>query len=83
MKKQSLSKCTQNKQKSNSKKLFEHHTVEGTPFVILEQDRNFKILIGQQLASNTIFDSKEKAEEYINEKPWELLLTVMVCVKQN
>lgn len=53
--------------------------VEETPFALVTKDGETKIIMGNYLMSNKVFESEEKAIEYINEKPWELM-TPMVGI---
>lgn len=52
------------------------------PFrTVMRADGTVVIMLGNGLASKKEFDSHEKAQVYINEKPWELLVVLMCAVK--
>lgn len=73
-KQQGLSVSTENKQQSNGK-LIDYHEVENTPFtVVKKEDGKCIIVLGSQQVSSRVFDSKDQAIIYIEQKPWELIL---------
>lgn len=45
-------------------------------FTIAEKDGKFHILVQNYIVSEKTFDKLEKAEKYINSKPWELIINV-------
>ena len=47
--------------------------VEGTPFRIVRNEKEVSIIMGDQVLKRGFYKIEE-AEEYINEKPWELIL---------
>lgn len=60
-----------------------YEIIENTPFATVKQEGIWKIVIGNMIASPYEFVSKEAAEDYVKEKPWELLWTVTVWVVNN
>lgn len=48
-----------------------------------EEQTEFVIMIGDRLASKELFKSKAYAAKYINEKPWELIATLICSVAEN
>lgn len=60
-----------------------YEIIENTPFAAVKQEETWKIVIGNMIATPYEFESKEAAEDYIKEKPWELLWTMTVWVVNN
>ena len=60
-----------------------YEIIENTPFATVKQEETWKIVIGNMIATPHEFISKEAAEDYIKEKPWELLWTMTVWVVNN
>lgn len=60
---------------SSSSEYIEHyHTVEGTPFTIILYGEEYHICLAQNIVANKPFKTIEEAENYIAEKPWQLML---------
>lgn len=57
--------------------------IENTPFAAVKQEETWRIVIGNMIATPHEFASKEAAEDYVKEKPWELLWTMTVWVVNN
>lgn len=60
-----------------------YEIIENTPFAAVKQEETWKIVIGNMIATPYEFASKEAAEDYVKEKPWELLWTMTVWVTNN
>ena len=60
-----------------------YEIIENTPFAIVKQEEAWKIVIGNMIATPYEFVSKEAAEDYINEKPWELIWTMAAWIVNN
>lgn len=60
-----------------------YEIIENTPFAIVKQGEAWKIVIGNMIATPYEFVSKEAAEDYINEKPWELIWTMAAWIVNN
>ena len=60
-----------------------YEIIENTPFAAVKQEKTWKIVIGNMIATPYEFESKEAAEDYVKEKPWELLWTMTVWVVNN
>lgn len=60
-----------------------YEIIDKTPFVAVKQEDAWRIVIGNMVASPYKFESKEAVEDYIKEKPWELLWTVAIWVTNN
>lgn len=63
-----------------------HHDIENTPFIVTEnENKEFQIIMGNQIASDKKFKTLQTAKEYIRNKPWELLITAtcVICQKIN
>ena len=61
----------------------QYEGIEYTPFAAVKQKDGWRIVIGNMIASPLVFVSKEEAEEYVNEKHWELLWTMTVWIINN
>lgn len=60
-----------------------YEIIENTPFAIVKQEEEWRIVIGNMIATLYGFVSKEAAEDYVKEKPWELIWTMTVWVVNN
>ena len=48
---------------------------EDTPFqALLEEGKDWQIILGDQIVSQTKFKTQEKVKKYIDTKPWELII---------
>lgn len=56
------------------------HDVPNTPFTIVEQNFECKIVIGNDLASVKKFKNTKDAKRYIYSKPWELIGVLAVKI---
>lgn len=55
-----------------------------TPFAIIETEENdFRIVIGDQLATRKCFKSKEDAETFLKETDWDIILTLIGIMTEN
>lgn len=57
--------------------------IENTPFAAVKQGETWKIVIGNMIASPYEFVSEEAAEDYVKERPWELIWTMTAWVVNN
>lgn len=55
-------------------------SVDYTPFAIIKRKEKFVIILAADIISTREFDTFEEAEEYIKEKPWELLWATTMWV---
>lgn len=60
-----------------------YEIIGNTPFAAVKPEKTWKIILGNMIATPHEFESKEAAEEYVKEKPWELLWTMAVWVVNN
>lgn len=60
-----------------------YEIIENTPFAAVKQEETWKIVIGNMIATPYEFVSKEAAEDYVKEKPWELIWTMTAWVVNN
>lgn len=60
-----------------------YEIIEYTPFAAVKQENTWRIVIGNMIAAPHEFASKEIAEEYVEEKPWELLWTMAIWIVNN
>lgn len=56
-----------------------HQTEEGI-FTVLERDGIFKIAVGNKIIVKNEFKSCEEAYDYIEAKPWELIINTVCLV---
>ncbi|QCS36847.1 hypothetical protein [Tortoise microvirus 14] len=56
--------------------------IEGTPFHVVEREEgdDYRIVMGNYLASQESFQTVKEAEDYIKEKPWELYFSMVMIV---
>lgn len=60
-----------------------YEIIENTPFAAVKQGEIWRIVIGNMIASPIEFVSEEAAEDYIKERPWELIWTMTAWVVNN
>lgn len=60
-----------------------YEIIENTPFALVVQENMWRIVLGNMIATPYEFVSKKAAEEYVKEKPWELLWTMAIWVVNN
>lgn len=51
-------------------------------FTLVTVKKQTRIAIGQSFVSKKVFESIKKAKEYIDKKPWELLINVICLVEE-
>lgn len=61
----------------------QYSIIDNTPFAIIKQENVWKIIIGNMIASPYDFASEEDAENYVKEKPWELIWTMSIWLINN
>ena len=47
-------------------------------FNIVLYEESYRITIGKQIVTSRAFNTKKEAEEYINAKPWELIINTQL-----
>lgn len=64
---------------------YSRHDVDNTPFSIIQEDTTMKckIAIGMQFVTDEEFENLKEAENYINAKPWELILNTIIILHKN
>lgn len=65
--------CSEEKNQDN-KPYFERENVEETMFSLVTDENGTKITIGNDIVSEKVFENKNEAIEYIDSKPWELIV---------
>lgn len=60
-----------------------YEIIENTPFAAVKQEETWRVVIGNMIATPYEFESKEAAENYVKEKPWELIWTTTIWVVNN
>lgn len=80
-----MSKTTEKKEYSNTPKVTEivtNQVEQEEMFLIINRDGKYMIALTNQIVSKKQFETLEEAREYINSKPWELILnTAAVMAK--
>ena len=61
----------------------QYEIIDNTPFAAVKQGGIWRIAIGNMIASPYEFVSKEAAEDYTKERPWELIWTMTIWVVNN
>ena len=51
--------------------------VKETPFVIINTNKGYCIVVGREMATSKVFKTKEEAIGYIWRKPWDLIFAAM------
>lgn len=66
-------------------KVYERHDLEGTPFAIIKNITTGKCFpaIGNNRMCEKNFKTMQAVENYINEKPWDLMLNTMALMCEN
>lgn len=72
---QSSSNCSEDGQ--------QYEIIEDTPFAAVKQEREWRIVIGNMIASPYKFTTKEAAKDFVEKKPWELMWTMAVWLINN
>ena len=76
----------ENEKTSNSNSIFNRIECKNTPFSVFEskgEERTFCVIaLGNSRVSENIFDNVEEALQYIETKPWELILNTMVVLME-
>ena len=50
--------------------------MEQIPFRIVLSDECYKIVLGNQIMTSRTFETTKDAEDYLNTKPWEIIMTM-------
>lgn len=59
--------------------------VENTPFSLFieeGEEKNVRIVSGKYACSTRIFQNEDEAIDYIMNKPWELIMSMMIILKK-
>lgn len=51
--------------------------VRGTPFVVVNTNEGYYIVVGREMATSKVFKTKEEAISYVRKKPWDLIYAGM------
>lgn len=68
------------KSKITEVKKQQFHEVKNSPFTIFEDNKVFKILVGNNIADKRQFKSLDSAVKYIKSKPYELIFTTCIIL---
>ena len=50
--------------------------------LVSEEDKNVKIVMGNNVVSDKVFNSEDEAEDYIQSKPYELIFNACILFAQ-
>lgn len=64
------------KENSSNEPLFKITPMNGTPFVIHEQEGDFNILFGQYKINKTELKSKEACQDYLENNQWDVIAQI-------
>ena len=60
------------------------YQTENTPFAIIEtEEEDFRIVIGDQLATRKSFKTKEEAETFLDSTDWDIIVTLIHTIVIN
>lgn len=57
-----------------------YHELKNSPFVAVNKDGQYYVIIGDTQVTKTAFKTLKAAQEYVNEKSWELLINTMAII---
>lgn len=63
------------KEKIENVNISKHELIEDSPFTAIKVKNKWFIVMGDQIASGNKFDTLDDLREYIDTKPWELIVT--------
>lgn len=67
------------KQDYGRKQIMEHHQIENTPFMLVRQNDDWFIVMGDSRITDN-YPTREQAIERLTIEPWFITLTMMVIV---
>lgn len=61
-----------------------YYSTENSPFAIIEtEEGDFRIVIGDQLATRKSFRTKEEAETFLESTDWDIIVTLIHTIVVN
>lgn len=67
---------TQDNEQSTSENMLRYVTIEGSPFTAIQlENGRWAIVMGDQLVSDQTFEDVDEAKEFVDSKPWSLIMT--------
>lgn len=60
-----------------------NEVTEKDHFLIIDREGEFMIALGNKIVSREKFETREKAEVYIDSKPWELIFNATAVMFEN
>lgn len=78
-----LQTSSEKQDNNTSKSLFNVHKLDDSPFSIIEKDNEFKIVLGNEIVSNTVFDSLEEATRYLSGYCWDVIFSAIYSLIKN
>ena len=61
----------------------EINDIKGTPFRAIKMKEVWWIIFGNQALSDKVFEDPKKLIQYVNTKPWEIMLTAAHVIANN
>lgn len=72
-----------NKETSSTEvKDIEWNKIENSPFATVKIDKRYHIVMGTSMMSNKQFKTRKEAENYVETKPWEIILTAVIAITE-
>ena len=67
---------TQDNEHSTSENMLRYVTIEGSPFTAIQlENERWGLVMGDQLISDQTFEDVDEAKEFVDSKPWSLIMT--------
>lgn len=81
--KEQTSVDTQDSEQSTSENILKYVTIDGSPFTaILLQNGRWSLVMGDQLVSDQTFEDVDEAADFVETKPWSLIMTASYIYMQ-
>ena len=55
------------------------HETKHFPFIVVQQNEDFHLAVGNNYITENVFTSLEEANAYLEEKPWDILIN-FICL---
>ena len=75
-----LQTSSEKQDNNTSRSLFNVHKLDDSPFSIIERDNQFRIVLGNEIVTRTVFDSLEDAKDYISGYCWDVIFSVIYYI---
>lgn len=65
-----------NVQSTSNENILRYVTIEGSPFTAIKlENERWGLVMGDQLVSDQTFNDVDEAKEFVDSKPWSLMIT--------